>query len=182
MTKLFFCLTTVIAFLFLIVPTAKAVTTYTHYAIGRDITCRLDNGQPITDSAGNIVRCDTGLVCLPNTNPVFPGKWTCQPGSSTSDVFGSINPPKAILNLGFGSQGISQVLTTFVQLIYIIAGLIFIFMIVIGAVQWITSGGQKEGIENAQKRITHAIIGIVILSIAFVLIYAIGQITGFQFF
>ncbi len=49
-----------------------------------------------------------------------------------------------------------------VKLIFI-AGIVasFIFLL-IGSVQWITAGGDKEGIEKARKKITGAIVGLAI--------------------
>lgn len=41
--------------------------------------------------------------------------------------------------------------------------IIFFFMIVMGAIQWITGGGDKQALENAKGKITNAVIGIVIL-------------------
>ena len=46
---------------------------------------------------------------------------------------------------------------------YAIGAIIFVFMIIIGGIQWIVSGGDKMSVENARKRIMHAIIGLLIL-------------------
>jgi len=99
-------------------------------------------------------------------------------------VFGKVQPPNSLLSLTVsgGAAGISLFLSNIVQLIFIVAGIIFLFMVIIGAVQWILSGGDKEAVGNARKRITHAIIGIVLLSLVFVIVKLVGQITGFTFF
>jgi hypothetical protein len=100
------------------------------------------------------------------------------------DIFGTVKPPAPVAAIpgATGAAQLSSFLTTIIQLIYVAAALAFLFMIVIGAFQWIISGGDKEKVANAQKRITHAIIGIVLLALAFVVIGIIGKITGFQFF
>jgi hypothetical protein len=51
-------------------------------------------------------------------------------------------------------------------------------MIIWGAVDWIFSGGDKEKIAGARKRITQSIIGLVLLSSAFVIMLVLGQILG----
>lgn len=51
-------------------------------------------------------------------------------------------------------------------------------MFVWGAVDWILSGGDKEKIASARKRITTAIIGLVLLSLTFVVMVVVGQILG----
>lgn len=45
----------------------------------------------------------------------------------------------------------------------VIGVVIFFFMLLAGAVQWISSGGDKGAVEAARGRITNAIIGLVIL-------------------
>lgn len=98
------------------------------------------------------------------------------------DVFGMVEPPEFIDKIGFGEFGISKVLGVIVDLIYIIAGIVFLFMVLISAFQWITSGGDKEAVAAARKRLTHAIIGIALLALAGVIITTLGKITGFGFY
>lgn len=63
-------------------------------------------------------------------------------------------------------------------LLFTVGGIGFSIMIVWGAVGWILSGGDKEKIAGARKRITTAIIGLVLLSLTFVIMVIVGQITG----
>lgn len=98
------------------------------------------------------------------------------------DVFGQIIPPPPVSAIGSGAAGISQFLSRIIELIYIVAGIIFVFMVILSAIQWIISGGDKEAVSKARARLTYAIIGIVLLALAFVFIKLIGQITGFEFF
>lgn len=103
---------------------------------------------------------------------------------SPSGVFGFIKPPpelQPILNKG-GAGGISFFFNNLLALIYIVAGVVFVFMIVWAALEWISSGGDKEKVANARNRLTHAIIGIVLLGIAFAIIQVVGIFTGFTFF
>ncbi|MDO8498583.1 MAG: pilin [bacterium] len=100
---------------------------------------------------------------------------------SVDEIFKPITPPAPVQGLGVGSAGISNVLSKIVQLIFVLGGIIFIFMVIISALQWIISGGDKEAIAKARGRLTWAIIGIVLLSLAFVITTTIGKITGFKF-
>lgn len=100
------------------------------------------------------------------------------------DVFGKVVPPaqvRPLTDLG-GAGGLSFFLSRIIELIYVVAGLLFVFMLVFSALQWITSGGEKEAVGKARSRLTYAIIGIVLLSLTFVILRVIGQITGFSFF
>src|SRR3989344_8011081 len=102
------------------------------------------------------------------------------------DTFGTISPPPELLPFvnkgGSGAGGISLFLTNFVALIYSIAAIVLIFMLLWGAFDWITSGGDKEKLQNAQRKIINAIIGIMLFAIAFAVIQVLGVFTGFPFF
>lgn len=113
-------------------------------------------------------------------DPVFPADRNVP--KAVSEVFGLIQPPEFIDKIGFGQYGISKVLSILVDLIYVIAGIVFLFMIVISAFQWITSGGDKEAVAGARKRLTHAIIGIALMALAGVIITVLGKIIGFGFY
>ncbi|MCL4366742.1 hypothetical protein M1563_01085 [Patescibacteria group bacterium] len=99
-------------------------------------------------------------------------------------VIGGVTPPPALQNLTSqgGAGGISSFLSNLIQLIYVAAILIFVFMVIFSAVQWVMSGGDKDKVAAARSRLTTAVIGIILLAIAFVIINALGNITGFVFF
>lgn len=142
------------------------------------------NGKVTKDS------CDSSknLICKKSSNQnsedgSMSNIYTCQKSDDPlTVVFGQIEPPTQILEIGIGSAGINNVINKIVQIIYVAAGIIFVFMIIISALQWIMSGGDKEAVGKARGRLTWAVIGIVFLALAFVIISVIGQITGFPFF
>lgn len=102
------------------------------------------------------------------------------------DRFGTISPPPALEELirrdPTGAGGIGQFLSNLIALIYIAASIMLIFMIVWGAWDWLTSGGDKEKLQAARQKIIHAIIGIVLFAAAFAIIQVLGTFTGFTFF
>ena len=53
---------------------------------------------------------------------------------------------------------------------FIVGVIVFFFMLIAGAIQWISSGGDKQGLEAARGRITNALVGIVILFSIFAII------------
>lgn len=60
-----------------------------------------------------------------------------------------------------------------------VGALFMFFQLVIGALNWINSQGDKERIQKSQKQITNAIIGLVILVMVWVLFFTItGDIFG----
>lgn len=102
------------------------------------------------------------------------------------DIFGTINPPEAIKKFAgddpTGSLGISKLVSNLISLIYAAAAVVLIFMLIWGAWDWLTSEGQKEKLDAAQKKIINAIIGIILFAIAFAAIQILGVFTGFKFF
>lgn len=102
------------------------------------------------------------------------------------DIFGKINPPPELdpyIRTGNeGAGAISLFINNLISLIFVIGGVIFVVMIVWGALELILSGGNKEGVANARNRIIYAIIGIAFLAISFAIMAALGEFLGFKFF
>jgi hypothetical protein len=73
---------------------------------------------------------------------------------------------------------ISAIISNAIAILFTVAAVAFVFMIIWGAFQWITSGGDKEALGKARGRLTNALIGILILALAFVIIQTVGQIIG----
>lgn len=97
---------------------------------------------------------------------------------NVEDVFGKIPAPSVISQYGNGAEGINNLLNMGVELLFAVATIIFIFMILFGALQWIMSGGEKEKLKAAQDRILHAVIGITLLALSFLILTVIGYILG----
>lgn len=64
---------------------------------------------------------------------------------------------------GFRFENIGDILTLALQYLFPLAGIIMFLFIVYGGFQMLTSAGDPKKIEAAQKRITYAIIGFVLL-------------------
>ncbi len=85
-----------------------------------------------------------------------------------------------------GSRGIpaNLPLNRFLQntftLIFSVAALAVLVMMIWGGWEWITSGGNKDKIDAARKRIVNALIGLAILAIAFFVVRVVGNIIGFN--
>lgn len=100
-------------------------------------------------------------------------------------IFGVVNHPSQLDYLFKGlnaDQGITALLSKVVELIYIFAAVVFVFYILYSGIEFIYSEGHKESIAEARGRIIWAIIGIVILALAFVFLKVLGYITNFKFF
>lgn len=79
------------------------------------------------------------------------------------------------------AEGIVQtILVNVVSLFFAVGGIGVVVYFVWGAVDWIMSGGDKEKVSNARKKMTNAIIGLVLLSLSYVIISLVGQVVGFN--
>lgn len=77
------------------------------------------------------------------------------------------------LNFEFG-----QLVAWAVTAILVVAGLIFFFMLIIGGLKWILSGGDKAATESARGQITAALIGLVIVFSAWAIAQLISAVFG----
>lgn len=157
-------------------------------APGIDTCC--SNDPPYT--AANPCKNDGAFDCMPGKlatgdTHYADGRLVYQCLSSTvGKTFGKIQPPPSLANLikdnPSGAWVISMFLSNFILLLFSIAAVVLILMIIWAAFEWMTSGGDKEHLANAQKRLINAFIGIVLFAAAFAIIKALGTITGFTFF
>lgn len=65
-----------------------------------------------------------------------------------------------------------------ITLLLIFGSVFFFFMLVVGAIEWITSGGDKGKVEMARGRITNALIGTLVLFAAWAIVSIIGTFFG----
>ncbi len=75
---------------------------------------------------------------------------------------------------------LGQLLTTAIQISLVFAGIIVLLMVIFGGIQYMTSGGDKEEAEAAQKRITAALVGLVIVVSTYAIALIIEQVFGIQ--
>lgn len=78
----------------------------------------------------------------------------------------------------FAGTPIGNIITFLVAFIVIVAVLAALFFIVLGAFQWITSGGDKTKVDAARNHIIAAIIGLVVIALSFVIINVVIQALG----
>lgn len=70
------------------------------------------------------------------------------------------------------------ILSNVINAALVLAAVVAVFLITYAAFQYVTSAGDKEKVDNARKRITYAIIGLVVILSAIIFINFIAQFTG----
>ena len=85
-----------------------------------------------------------------------------------------LNPPDSQQ----GSYTTVELIQNFITLGFIIASLLFVFWFMLGAIRWITSGGDKNKLETARGTVANAIIGLVVLFSLYVILKLLEKFFG----
>lgn len=71
-----------------------------------------------------------------------------------------------------------KLISALVGTLLIIAALLAFLFLIMGGIQWITSGGDKAGMEAARNKITHAIVGLIIVGAAWAIMILVQNFLG----
>ena len=82
----------------------------------------------------------------------------------------------------FGEKGIGGLISVLLDWVFMIAGVLVFLFLLWGGIQYIFSQGNPKEVQNAQRRMTYAIIGLAVLILAFLVLQAIQTWTGIPIF
>ena len=75
---------------------------------------------------------------------------------------------------------IGELISALVGTLLIVAALLAFFYLILGGIQWITSGGDKTGMEAARNKITHAIVGLIIVGASWAIMLLVQRFLGVE--
>ncbi len=75
-----------------------------------------------------------------------------------------------------GIPTFQQIVTFLVRFFFFIAGLAALIFLILGALSWVTSSGDKEKVEAAQKKIQAAVVGLIVLVAVVSLVAVLEQV------
>jgi hypothetical protein len=90
------------------------------------------------------------------------------------------NPALRTLTNQSGVSFLQSTFSKFITMGLIVGSLIFFFMLIMGAIQWMSSGGDKGALEGARGKITNALIGIIIFFSVFAVVKIIEGFFGIK--
>ncbi|MBP7774871.1 hypothetical protein KA078_03710 [Candidatus Woesebacteria bacterium] len=93
---------------------------------------------------------------------------------------GAAGRPGAITSPQGYSTDIGVFIGWVLTVVMVIAILLVLLYLVLGGIEWITSGGEKSKTEAARNKITAAVIGIIILASAYALASFVAYIMNFD--
>jgi len=76
---------------------------------------------------------------------------------------------------------LENVLGTILGVLTMIAAIWFLFLIITSAYNWMSAGGDKAAVQNAQKKITNGLIGFIIIIAATFVLEFVGDVVGIDF-
>lgn len=82
----------------------------------------------------------------------------------------------APVNVGFKIPEFNVVLTFIMRFFFIVAGLVALLYLLLGALSWITSGGNKESVDKAREKIQAALVGLILIFAVLAIIAVIENI------
>lgn len=80
------------------------------------------------------------------------------------------------VNLGWSVPSLGQILTFIIRLFFVIAGLAALFYLLLGALAFVTSGGSKDNVDAAQKKIIAAVVGVVLIVVVLSIIVTLERV------
>ncbi len=75
---------------------------------------------------------------------------------------------------------IGVLINSVLRVVMVIAALLVFMYLILGGIEWITSGGDKGKTEKAREKITAAIVGLIVLAAAYAILTLVLKFLGFN--
>ena len=77
--------------------------------------------------------------------------------------------------LGFNIPSLTYILSFLIRFFFIVAGIIALVFLLLGAFSWITSSGNKESVAKAQDKIQAAVVGLILIAVVLAIVVTLEQ-------
>lgn len=79
-------------------------------------------------------------------------------------------------DIGFRIPNFSEILTFAIRAVFVFGGLAALLFLLLGAFSWITSGGEKDKVAEAQKKIQAAVLGVIMIAVVLAIVVTLEQV------
>jgi len=80
---------------------------------------------------------------------------------------------------GYGNAGLESVVGNIIQIVLSLLGLVAVILIIIGGFKWMASGGNEEKIKDAKKLMGAAVVGLIIVVLAYAIAtFVVDRLSG----
>jgi TRAP-type C4-dicarboxylate transport system permease small subunit len=83
---------------------------------------------------------------------------------------------------GLGGLTVPAIISGLIRFTVVVAAIVFFFILVLGGIKWIASGGDKQQTETARNQITAALVGLVIVFAAWAIVALINTFFNIDIF
>lgn len=164
-----------------------------------DHGCKADLGSPSAECCKKQAGAPPAATCVAagghcfKTNPLCPagegtaGTFDCPPEANSCCVPESAKPPVSAapnVTAGFPNkynfqdpfQGadVNKIVNNIISAGLSLVGALFFVMFLWGGVTWMTAGGEAKRVESASKTLTNAVIGLIIVAMAYAIVNQIA--------
>ncbi len=94
----------------------------------------------------------------------------------------NLQPGQGSQFASLGGLTLPSIISALIRGTVVIAAIVFFFILVIGGIKWIASGGDKGQTEAARNQITAALVGLVIVFAAWAIVALINTFFGIDIF
>lgn len=126
--------------------------------------------------------CQTYYPAMSCDDVGYKGYYCCD--SCTADKEtpqdGIVNPVIPGLRGDYGAK-LGGIISGIMGFLLTLAGILSFFYLLTGGIQWITSGGDKAGVETARQKILNAVIGLIITFGTWAIMKVIFEFLGIDF-
>jgi hypothetical protein len=77
------------------------------------------------------------------------------------------------------AQDVGVLISSILRVVMLIAALLVFVYLIMGGIEWITSGGEKGKTEAARNKITAAVVGLIVLAASYAILLLVLQFLGF---
>lgn len=119
------------------------------------------------------------MIIISNILAAAGDKIGCGEGLGPMAQFlcGTSSGPDSTVEVG---NKLNKVLSSVIGLLTIIAALWFAIQFIMAGYDWINAGGDKNHAQAAMQKITNAVVGLLVVVLAWVIIGLLGQMLGIQ--
>jgi hypothetical protein len=102
---------------------------------------------------------------------------------ATFDIAGEAQSQGApgTANLGAADGGFGTWVSSLMRVVMLAGVLVAFVFLILGAIEWITSGGDKGKVESARGKITNAVIGLIVLAAVTAILTLVQDFLGVSF-
>ena len=100
-------------------------------------------------------------------------------GAGAVDIGGAFRTPKGI-SVDIAFPNLATLISPLIQNVFVLAGVVLVLLLIFGGVTYIMNAGSgdKEGVEKGKNALTSALLGFIIIFVAYWIIVIIEYITG----